>query len=132
MSMRPILPCSRRAAPSSALLAGPVVSAGPEPAAGAEPGDEHGRPVRADGHRTGDVGPVAGAVVAADPPPRAGGGAVGDRGVVRARGGAGAQPGDEHAAPARADGQRTGDVDPVLGAVVAADPPPAAGGGVVG
>src|SRR6185437_6076696 len=45
-------------------------------------GDEHGAPVRADGQRRGPVLAVHGAVVAADPQPGAGRGAVSDRGPV--------------------------------------------------
>src|SRR5207247_3992003 len=60
----------------------------------------------------------------------AGGGVVGDRGVVVRRGGPGALPGDEHRATGRADRHRGCVV--IAGVVVALHPQLGAGGGVVG
>src|SRR5207248_4173617 len=92
-------------------------------------------PAGADRQRVGGVGPVGGPVVARDPLLGAGGGVVGDRGVIHVRGGPGAGSGDEHRAPVRADRHRGGVVSYaawVAWPVVALDPLLGAGGGVVG
>src|SRR5262249_52873744 len=86
----------------------------------------------ADGHRRRGIGDVAGIVVAPDPQLGAGGGVVGDRDVIGARGGPGAGPGHIDCVPAWAGGHPAGAVEGAAGAVVALDPQLRAGGGVVG
>jgi hypothetical protein len=53
--------------------------------------------------------------------------AVGDRGVILARGGPSAAPGDEHRSPVRADRRRKGAIAAVAGAVIALHPQLGAG-----
>src|SRR5215813_5080082 len=127
-----VAPHPQRGAGGGVVGGGEVTLAEPERGLNAVSGHVYRAAAGADGQRVGGVGAVARAVIPADPQRGAGGGVVGDRGVVEARAGPGAFPGDEHRAPAGADRHRRGGVVDVDRPVVPADPQRGTGGGVVG
>src|SRR5262249_8807981 len=113
-----VAPHPQRGAGGGVVGGGEVTLAEPERGLNAVSGHVYRAAAGADGQRVGGVGAVARAVIPADPQRGAGGGVVGDRGVVEAPGGPGAFPGDDHGAPAGADRPRRGGRDGVGGGAV--------------